>query len=142
MWAETLLRAEQQHLLRLFLWAGLSIVGGTAVMTLVVARAIRSPLLVHFAIQTALWGAVIGAVAAFGWRGAHLRDVGGAARLERVLWLNVGLDAGYVAVGVVLAASAWMLARKMSGVGAGIGIVVQGLALLLIDLQFAAVVSR
>ena len=30
----------------------------------------------------------------------------------------------------------------MSAVGAGTGIIVQGIALLLIDLQFAAVVSR
>ena len=37
--------------------------------------------------------------------------------------------------------AAWLLARKMSAVGAGIAIVVQGLAILLIDLQFAAVAS-
>jgi len=52
------------------------------------------------------------------------------------------LDVGYVAVGAVLAGTAWILARRMGGIGAGTAIVVQGLALLLIDLQFAAAVSR
>jgi hypothetical protein len=59
-----------------------------------------------------------------------------------MLWMNIGLDAGYIAVGVALASSAWYLARRLAGVGAGIGMIVQGLALLLIDLQFAAVISR
>ena len=56
--------------------------------------------------------------------------------------MNVGLDSGYVAVGAVLALTAWVLARKMAAVGAGIAIIVQGLALLLLNLQFAAVVSK
>ena len=56
--------------------------------------------------------------------------------------MNVGLEIGYVAVGTVLALSGWMLARRMAAVGAGMGIVIQGLALLVIDLQFAAIVSR
>jgi hypothetical protein len=141
-WADTLLRAEQQHLLRLLFWAGLSVVAGTCVAATLRLRRIRSPLLVQFAGQMAGWGVVIGAIAAVEWSRAHLRDVSGAARLERVLWMNVGFDVGYVGVGMVLAVSAWLLARKMAPVGAGIGIVVQGLALLLIDLQFAAVVSR
>ncbi|MDB4877302.1 MAG: putative rane protein [Gemmatimonadetes bacterium] len=105
-------------------------------------RRVRSPFLAHFAIQMGGWGVVIGAIAGLGWYGAQLRDVSGAARLERLLWMNIGLDAGYVAVGAVLALSAWMIARKIAAVGAGVGIVVQGLALLLIDLQFASVISR
>jgi hypothetical protein len=111
-------------------------------MTTVVARRIRSPLLVHFAIQMVAWGLVIAAIAGIAWRGAHFRDVAGAARLERLLWMNIGLDVGYVAVGVVLAATAWRLAKRMGSVGAGTAIVVQGIALLLLDLQFAAIVSR
>ena len=142
MWADTLFRAEQQHLLRLFLWSGLSILGGTSAATIVMVRRIRSPLLVHFAIQMATWGAVVGVVAGFGWWTIHLRDASGAARLERLLWMSIGLDVGYVAVGVVLATVAWVIGKKMSGVGAGIGIVLQGFALLLINLQLAAVVSR
>jgi hypothetical protein len=141
-WADTLLRAEQQHLLRLLFWGGLSIVGATTVATVLTIRRVRSPFLAHFAVQMAVWGFVVGAIAALEWHGARLRDVSGAARLERLLWMNIGLDAGYVAVGVALAVAAWMIARKMAVVGAGTAIVVQGLALILIDLQFASVISR
>ena len=105
-------------------------------------RRVRSPLLVHFAIQMAVWGAVVGAISAIRLWALVLRDVSGAARLERLVWMNVGLDAGYVAVGAVLALTAWVLARKMAAVGAGVAIIVQGLALLLINLQLAAVVSK
>jgi len=141
-WADTLLRAEQQHLLRLFFWSGLSIVAATAIATLLTIRRINSPLLRQFSIQVALWGAVIGAISAVRWGTLHLRDVSGAARLERLLWMNIGLDAGYVAVGAVLAATAWVIARRAGAVGAGMGIVIHGLALFVIDLQLAAVVSR
>jgi Family of unknown function (DUF6992) len=72
----------------------------------------------------------------------HMRDLAGAARLERLVWLNIGLDAGYVAAGAMLAGAAWWLARRAGPVGAGVGIVVQGLALVVIDLQLAAAVSR
>ena len=142
MWADTLLRAEQQHLLRLLFWAGLSVIAATVVAAMLAVRRIRSPVLVQFAGQMAVWGLVIGAIAAIEWQTARLRDVSGAARLERMLWMNIGLDAGYIAVGVALAGSAWYLARRLAGVGAGIGIILQGLALLFIDLQFAAVISR
>jgi hypothetical protein len=107
-----------------------------------VVRRFQSPLLKHFAIQMTAWGLIVAAIAGIGWRGAHFRDVSGAARLERLLWMSIGLDVGYVAIGVVLAGAAWALARRMGGVGAGTAIVVQGIALLVIDLQFAAAVSR
>lgn len=142
MWADTLLRAEQRHLLQLLIWAGLSVIAATSLAVVLVRTPARSPLLTHFAGQSAVWGGVIGAIAAVELRTAALRDLSGAARLERIVWMNVGLDAGYVGVGVTLALAAWLLARKMSAVGAGLAIVVQGLALLVMHLQFAAVVSR
>jgi len=141
-WADTLLHAEQQHLLRLLLWVGLSIVAGTAAVTTITIRRLRSPLLAQFSLQMIGWGVVLGAIAAFEWHGLHLRDVSGEIRLERVLWFNVGLDAGFVGIGAVLAGTGRLLARNIGAVGAGAAIVVQGLALLLIDLQLAAVVSR
>jgi hypothetical protein len=141
-WADTVLHAEQQHLLRMLLWAGLSILGATGVATMMAVRRVRSPLLLHFALQMAAWGAVLATIAALGWGSAHLRDLSGAARLERLVWMNVGLDAGYVAVGAVLALTAWTIARKMSAVGAGVAIIVQGVALLLMNLQFASAISR
>ncbi|MEO7082717.1 MAG: hypothetical protein ABI442_14280 [Gemmatimonadaceae bacterium] len=142
MWADTLLRAEQQHLLRLLIWAALSVVVGTAVFVLLAVRRLRSPLLSQFAVQTAAWGVIIGAIAALSWRGLQLRDLSGEARLERIVWLNAGLDAGYVFSGAVLAVAAWSLGKRLGGIGAGIGIVVQGLALFVLDLQFAAIISR
>jgi hypothetical protein len=141
-WADTLLDAERQHLLRLLSWAGLSIIAATLVAVMLAARRVHSPLLKHFAVQMALWGIVIAAFASLGWRGLHLRDVAGAARLERMVWLNIGLAIGYVAVGATLAVTGRALGRRMSVVGAGVGLTVHGLALLLLDLQFAAVVSR
>lgn len=142
MWADTLLRAEQQHLLYLLFWAGLSILAGTFVAVLLAVRRIRSTFLAHFAGQMALWGAVIAAIAIVQWRGLHLRDLSSAARLERMVWMNVGLSAGYALAGAVLVGSGWLLARRLGAVGAGVAIVAQGLALLLIDLQFAGVISR
>lgn len=142
MWADTLLHAEQQHLLRLLLWAALSIVAGTSAITMIVVRKTRSPLLAQFGLQLVGWGVVIGAVAAIEWHGVQLRDLSGATRLERVLWMNIGLDAGFIGMGAVLALCGRMLARNGGAIGAGVAIVVQGFALLLIDLQFAAVISR
>ena len=72
------------------------------------------------------------AVGASGLRSLQLRDLGAATRLDRFLWLNLGLDTGYVAVGAAIALSAWLLGRRYGGVGAGVAIVVQGLALAVI----------
>jgi hypothetical protein len=141
-WADTVLHAEQQHLLRLLAWAALSILGGTGVATTLVIRRARSPLLVHFAAQMGLWGVVLAAVAAVEWNNARLRDLSSAVRLERLLWMNIGLDAGYVAVGATLGLTGWLIARRLGPVGAGIGVCVQGLALLVLHLQFASMISR
>lgn len=142
MWADTLFRAEQQHLLRLLLWAATCVLGGTAVGAATAVRRARSPLLTHFAIQTAAWGVVIGAVAAIWWMSTGLRDVAGATRLERLVWMTMGLDVGCIAVGGVLASAAWLMSRRLGGVGAGVAISVQGLALLILDMQFATMISR
>jgi hypothetical protein len=99
-------------------------------------------LLKSFAIQTAAWGILIGGVAGIWWNAVALRDLAGAARLERTLWLTMGLDIGCLAVGVVLAVTAWLSSRRLGGVGAGTAIAIQGLALLVLDMQFANTVSR
>ena len=142
MWADTILRAEQHHLLALLVWAGLSILASTSIATILAARRIDSPLLRHFAIQMAAWGLVIGAIASIEWRFARLRDVSGATRLEHLAWMNVGLDVGFVGIGATLAVAAWLLGRRLPPLGAGSGIITQGLALLVIDLQFVGVLSR
>ena len=71
-----------------------------------------------------------------------MRDVSAATRLDRLTWLHVGLDAGIVGIGIVLAIAAWMFGRRVALVGAGLGIVVQGLGLLVLNLTFASVIAR
>ena len=131
MFADTLLLAERGHLLRLILWGAASIVAGTVIVGFLARRA-GSALLRQFGIQTLAWGAVNASIAALGLRALAIRDYASASRLHRVLWLNVGLDVGYVAVGATLAIAGWMLGRRLGAVGSGTGVVVQGLALLLL----------
>jgi hypothetical protein len=140
--ADTLFRAEQQHLLRLLVWCALSIVAGTGLAATLAVRRIRSPLLTQFATQMAIWGGVLGAIAITRWTMLHFRDLSAAARLERFVWFSAGLDAGFVAVGTALGVTAWLTGRRAGLLGAGLGVVIQGLALLVIDLQFAASISR
>ena len=145
MWSDSLLLAERAHLMRLVVWGAGSVVAGTALLLLTTVRrgaAGGMPLLANFAIQCAAWGAIDLLIAALAWRGLAERDVAGATRLDRLLWLNTGLDVGYVAVGVALAAVGWQLGRRLGLVGAGIGVVVQGLALLALDAHFIAVMNR
>jgi hypothetical protein len=135
MWADTLLALERGHLLRLVTWGGLSVLAGTALFTWLTVRHIGAPLVRHFAIQTAAWGAVNLLICLWASRGVALRDYAGAQRLLNELWLNLGLDAGYIAVGITLAITAWRWGARAGGIGAGMGIIVQGLALLLLDLR-------
>jgi hypothetical protein len=141
-WSDIVLGAERDHLVVLFFWCALSILAATAVVTLLTVRRIRSPLLTHFAAQMAGWGIVLALIALYEWRDLQLRDLAGAARLERLVWMNVGLDVGYAAVGITLVLAGHRLARSAAAMGAGVGILVQGLALLLLDVHFAALVSR
>lgn len=141
-WADTLFRAEQQHALGLLVWAAGSIVAGTALMTTMTLRRMSSPLLRQFAFQMIGWGLVEVLLGALAWRGLVVRDLAGATRLERKLWLEAGLEMGVVAVGATVAATTWFGPRKPGGLGAGIGIVVQGLAMLVLDLWFVAILAR
>jgi hypothetical protein len=142
MWSDTLYALERAHLLRVGVWGSASIVVGTALIALLAARRSDSPLVKHFAIQLAAWGAIDVALVAWAWRGLALRDLAGATKLDRLLWLNVGLDAGYVAVGVTLAVCAWTLGRRLGGVGAGLGVIVQGAALFVLDVYVVAAISQ
>lgn len=142
MWADTLLLAERSHLMRLVAWGAASVLLGSAIVALLAVRRAHSPLLTHFAIQTAAWGAINLGLAALAWRGLAMRDAEGATRLDRILWLNTGLDVGYVAVGLTLAITGWVLGRRLGPVGAGLGIVIQGAALLVLDAKFIGVLGR
>ena len=142
MWADTLQVAERAHLLRFFVWAAASILCGTGLLAYLRARGVSSELLRHFAIQSAGWGTGIALFAAWQFHRLAPRDVGSATRLDRLLWLSVGLDVGVAAVGVALVAVGWRVGRRMTLVGAGMGLVVQGFALTVLDLILAGQISR
>lgn len=142
MWADTLQAAEHAHLLRLLVWAVASIVTGTALMAWLRVRGHQSDLLVHFALQAALWGSGIAIIAATRLPKLAPRDVAGATRLDRLLWLTIGIDAGLVLAGAAIAIVGWRVGRHQKLVGAGMGVVVQGFALALLGLTLAAQISR
>lgn len=142
MWADTLLAVERAHLLRLLAWGVASALAGTLLAAWLVLLRRDSPLLFHFAVQTGAWGTVDIALGAVSYASLALRDVAGATRLDRYLWLNIGLDAGYAMVGVTLVVAGWRMGRRLGLVGAGIGVVVQSAALLLLHLMLATHISR
>lgn len=142
MFADTLLRAEQMHLFRLLVWGGGSVLIGTLVFTVVAWRRPATTMLRHFAVQMILWGVLEIAYVAVTWQGLGLRDVSGATRLDRLLWLNLGLDLGAMAVGATMALIGWLDGRRLGLLGSGIGVIVQATALFLINAQLAALISR
>lgn len=141
-WADTLLAAERAHLVRLAVWGAASAVLGVLAVVLAGRRPVRPALVWHFAVQTAAWGLVDLALVAAGWRNLSPKDLNGYWGLREFLWLNVGLDVGYVGVGVTLATCGWALGRRLGLVGAGLGVVVQGLALVVLDAWLLAVLNR
>ena len=142
MWADTLEAAERAHALRLLVWAAASILGGTSLLALLRVRGHESALLKHFAIQTVIWGTGIALLAAWLFQSLAPRDIGSATRLDRTLWLHIGLDAGVVAVGITLVTVGWRLSQRVKLLGAGMGVTVQGCALALLDLMLAGQISR
>jgi hypothetical protein len=144
MWADTLLAAERAHLLRLLAWGAISVLLGTALLAWHLVRGRGTSLIQHFAIQTAAWGAAELAFGAIAYASLRLRDLAGATRLDRFLWLSIGVDVGFVLVGLVLIAIGWRFGdgRRNGMLGAGAGIVVQGAALFLLDLMLATQISR
>ena len=142
MFADTLLQLERAHLVRLIAWGALNVLLGTLLLSILLAGRRRSPLLQQFAIQLGAWGLVELAIAAVAWRGLALRDLAGAVHLDRLLWLNIGLDAGYAGVGVALAILGWQLGRRLGLVGAGLGVVVQGVGLAVLDMVLVAQIGR
>lgn len=142
MWADQVLAFERAHAARLLLWGVASIVTAAGCWTYMRMQRFDLPLLRHFAIQTGAWGAIDALLALASRPQLALRDYDGVTHLDRFLWLNCGLDVGYVAVGVTLGACGWRLARSRGLVGAGLGVMTQGAALLLLDLRLAALLSQ
>lgn len=141
MWADTLLLLERGHLLRLALWGAASMLSGTVVLALLTWRRAPAPLLRHFAIQMLAWGGVILAFCAWSQRGLALRNYAGAQALVNFLWLNTGLDAGYMMLGATLAIVCARVGARPAGVGAGVAIVLQGVALFLLDVRLITLIG-
>ena len=142
MWSDTLLAAERSHLIRVVLWAVTCAVLGSAVVSTLTLRRVAAPIILAFAIQTLAWGSAELIVAAARWQSLSMRDVSAATRLDRLTWFAVGLDVGIVGVGAAALVAARMSNRKLNGIGAGLGIIVQGLGLLVLDLTFAGIIAR
>jgi len=142
MWSDTLLAAERSHILRVMLWAVTSATLGTALLLIITVRRVVAPVVQWFATQALVWGLLELVVAATTWRSLAMRDVSGAARLDRLTWLHIGLDTGIVGIGLTLAVVAWLQGRRLAVIGAGLGVVVQGLGLLLLNLTFASLLAR
>ena len=142
MWSDTFLLYERAHLQRLLLWGATSAVCGLVLLAITRRTRLRSSLLFHFGLQTAAWGLIDLVLAGNAWWALALRDLQSATQLDRFLWLNVGLDVGYIATGATLAVTAWLLGRRAGGIGAGIAILTQGVGLLLLDVRFLALIDR
>jgi hypothetical protein len=141
MWSDTFLAIERAHFLRVGAWGAACLLVGTLLGALLAVRRQRSPLLYHFAAQTALWGAIDVALAAVAIGRLRLPDYAAATRFDRFLWFSVGIDAGGAAVGVTLAVAGWLLGRRLGAVGAGVGVILQGVALVALDLVAIAQVG-
>lgn len=117
---------------RLFLWAGISVLGGLW-LWLTADEFGRA-----FGVQAVIWGLVDAAIAFWGVRSATLRSATTDPRKEalfirRILWINFGLDFLYILGGI------WLLSAWDSDFwqGTGWGIIVQGSFLFVFDLYHA-----
>lgn len=140
MWSDSLLLAERALIVRLLLWSASSVLAGTVVLVVLGARRVRSVFLEQFSAQLIAWGALVLLAATMAWRSVALRDLAGATRLQNGVWLAGGLAVGCIAVGITLVAIAW---RQRPGlVGAGIGVLTQGAAFLVLSAHFLTVLVR
>lgn len=110
--------------------------GMGSVLAGLVASFSRNTVVRHAGIQALAWGAIDATLAHLGRHQARQRISEGmpdqgrhARRFRTIVLVNAGLDVGYVTAG-------WLLIRRSTRperVGIGLGIVVQGLFLLVLD---------
>lgn len=116
---------------RLLGWSILSILAGFP-LWLDTHRPIK-----NIGTQFMAWGAIDGLIALFGARSAEKRQstanpAAETRKLRRILWLNTGLDVGY------MLGAAWLMSKDDEEKrGMGFGILVQGGFLFLFDLWHA-----
>lgn len=138
MWSDTLLLAERALVLRVFAWGGACAILGTTLLIFLAQQPRATRLLAHFATQTAVWGMFEVTGAVMWWRALAPRDIGGAERLDDRLWFLAGLESGIVVAALAVIVIAWRRGKQLSILGAGTAIVVQGLALFLLNLHTLA----
>jgi hypothetical protein len=122
---------------RLLFWAILSVLGG------LLLQLSGRPFLKGVGAQAFGWGVIDAAIALAGQRSAErkqitatpLVEVQHARSLRRLLWLNAGLDVGYMAGGLWLARAKGRANAVWAG--HGWGIVIQGAFLFVFDLVHA-----
>ena len=142
MWSDTLFAAERSYLIRLLIWAVTSATLGTVLVAIITLRRMVAPIVLWFAIQALVWGGAELILVIVRWETLAMRDISSAARLDRLTWFNAGLDVGIVIAGIAITGMAWAHGRRLRGIGAGLGVLVQGLALLVINLTFASILAR
>jgi hypothetical protein len=142
MWADSLQFAERRYLLLLLIWAVTSLVLGALLIAWLRTRSWRSPLLQQFSIQASIWGVAEGALSVTLLSRLGQRDLAGATRLDRMVWLSIGLDMGFILAGSALIWSGTRVGQRAGLIGTGAGIVLQGSALAVLHLMLAAQLSR
>ena len=142
MLAETLLHAELLHLLRVMLWGAASVIAGTAVFVLLLVRRAASPLLRSFGGACLVLGGLELLGAGISYHAAPLRDYYAAVRLDRTVWFELGFAAAALLAAVAFAIEGWRIGRRLGVVGASVAVALHSLAILLLDLQLAFVISR
>lgn len=136
MWSDTLQSLERTHLLALGAWAGASVLIGVLLLLPLLARRVQASLAVHFAAQCVLWGAIELAWVFAAYGHVPLRDYSSALRLARHLTIIIEAAAAGILIGATLVWGGWVFGRRLSHVGAGIGIAMQSVALFLLELIF------
>jgi hypothetical protein len=121
---------------RLTMWGGGSVVLGGAL-----AIASPSPAVRAFGVQSAGWGAIDLLIAG---AGSLSKKPAKSSTLQKTLWVNAGLDAGYIAAGAHVAVRKPLFGGRITAaeaVGHGVAVVVQGAALLVLDTVHARALS-
>jgi hypothetical protein len=131
--SDTLYALERSHLVQLGLWSGASLALGVVLLAILRMRRSHAPLLTHFAIQMALWGAAELLLTTLWWQHLAARDFAGASRLTTFLRLAAVAELACLALGATLAIAGWTITRRIGTIGAGTAVVVQSAALLALD---------
>lgn len=138
-------RAERDHLKRLGIWGLTNVVAGGALLAMgspaVSPLEAPPPALRGFGIQSIGWGGINLAIAGIGLITSSsdvdlTREAALAAEDDnaKVLWVNVGLDVGYMMAGGVLVAAGTSGAQPaVDWMAHGAGVMTQGLGLLVLD---------